>query len=766
MQNKNNLIFITTLIFLLLCSISGFSRKLKLDSLKQVKFDALKIELTQDFALGKYPIVVKKSGDLLRMYEKDAQIHYMLGIAKQKLGSYDNALLSLERAIDLDKEYAIAYQARGVSYYNLGSFGMAATDFQKAYDLTQNQLLLLEVGKSQMMGGMHEDAINSLKKINDQEVHGERAMMGKVFMNMGEFEKAKLEFQYVFKNEQENDSIYDDFLEVLLRLKEYENIIKTAADIYFKSDRASDIEALAHLKAEKYEEGIIKFEDLIYKKPTAFRYNGLAQIYLKKADKEKAISFFEKSTELNSLQPKIQEELAKLYFEKQLFNEALRTYKVATKMDKSNYFLYQQQGLCYFYTGEYKKAIKEFKNSLKQKADDEKSIAGFFFSTLMLGKTKKAEQIIKNAIKIQPSSGLYEILLAYTYYKQFKYEQAAQSIEAAENKDIESKTPLYIIKNLILTATAKYEEALKVINKIPENDSSIHKQFGITDAFSPFLKAKSLNNLGRYEESIKILNKEITNKYLTREQIHAQLGDIYFAKTQFKQALTHYDTVVRLLPYNIEGILGKAKTYHMLRKFDNVLDFIDRAYELDEHNIELYHFSDLVYNELGKKKEFKKLLRKGRRKANTQNQKHYLRTLDYLKKNDFDDAIKTLKKCNLKDNSNIDNSYIFALMSRLETIRRNFDLALESIDKAIEINQINYAFKISRSKILFDQERYEDAIKYLGKIIEITKHPNAYLYRADSYMKIDDQEKACLDYKEAAKYGNKRAHSIVLLNCN
>ena len=54
-------------------------------------------------------------------------------------GNYDAALADLNRAIQLDPTYALAYNNRGQTYVHLGKYREAIADWQQAADLYRQQ---------------------------------------------------------------------------------------------------------------------------------------------------------------------------------------------------------------------------------------------------------------------------------------------------------------------------------------------------------------------------------------------------------------------------------------------------------------------------------------------------------------------------------------------------------------------------------------------------------------------------------------------------
>ena len=71
----------------------------------------------------------------------DAKLAYNYGTNSSKQGLYAEAIQNFDKAIQLDAEYAKAYNNRGNSYANLGQYQRAIEDFDKAIQLDPNDAL-------------------------------------------------------------------------------------------------------------------------------------------------------------------------------------------------------------------------------------------------------------------------------------------------------------------------------------------------------------------------------------------------------------------------------------------------------------------------------------------------------------------------------------------------------------------------------------------------------------------------------------------------
>ena len=68
----------------------------------------------------------------------DAKSYIDQGVNLIKKGQYNEAIVSLDQAIQIDPNFALAYNYRGLAYFRTKSFDKALTDFDKAIQLDPN----------------------------------------------------------------------------------------------------------------------------------------------------------------------------------------------------------------------------------------------------------------------------------------------------------------------------------------------------------------------------------------------------------------------------------------------------------------------------------------------------------------------------------------------------------------------------------------------------------------------------------------------------
>ncbi len=124
-----------------------------------------------------------------------------LSRAYQHTSARGSAIPFLKRAVELDPNFARAYAALGVVYYNLGETGLAIENFNKAYELrdrvSQRERLQIEGYYYGFVTGEMEKAIETnLEWVHDYpQDHTPHAILGVIYALLGRYEKAAIEVQ-------------------------------------------------------------------------------------------------------------------------------------------------------------------------------------------------------------------------------------------------------------------------------------------------------------------------------------------------------------------------------------------------------------------------------------------------------------------------------------------------------------------------------------------------------------------------------------------
>jgi eukaryotic-like serine/threonine-protein kinase len=160
-----------------------------------------------------------------------------------------------ERAIQLDPNFALAYNSLGATYANVGEQRLAAENVRKAYELRAH---VSERERFQIEGEYHYDVTGDLEKAQRvAQVYAQtyprdsipRNLLGILFSFFGYYEKALAEMRESLRLHPESSLEYDNVVSTYIRLNRLEEARATAEEAKAKKlDVSNSLYMLAFLQ--------------------------------------------------------------------------------------------------------------------------------------------------------------------------------------------------------------------------------------------------------------------------------------------------------------------------------------------------------------------------------------------------------------------------------------------------------------------------------------------------------------------------------------
>jgi tetratricopeptide (TPR) repeat protein len=92
--------------------------------------------------------------------DETPQIWTQKGIMNSNLGKYDTAVINFDRALEMDPEYVLAYNGRGMAYLALERYDEALSDFETAIALDPSfSLAYFNRGEAHYLSGDLDEAL-------------------------------------------------------------------------------------------------------------------------------------------------------------------------------------------------------------------------------------------------------------------------------------------------------------------------------------------------------------------------------------------------------------------------------------------------------------------------------------------------------------------------------------------------------------------------------------------------------------------------------
>ena len=151
---------------------------------------------------GMYNDAIVELKEALEINPSDAGTHYNLGVAYDTKGMYDKAIAEYRKAIEINPNDAKAYCNLGIAYYEKGMYDKAITEFERAVKIDPTHAEAHHnLGLAYDIEGMDDEAIAEYKKaleINPDyaETH---CILGIAYYEKGMYDRAIAEFKKAIK---------------------------------------------------------------------------------------------------------------------------------------------------------------------------------------------------------------------------------------------------------------------------------------------------------------------------------------------------------------------------------------------------------------------------------------------------------------------------------------------------------------------------------------------------------------------------------------
>ncbi|MDD3280763.1 MAG: tetratricopeptide repeat protein [Bacteroidales bacterium] len=366
--------------------------------------------------------------------------------------------------------------------------------------------------------------------------------------------------------------------------------------------------------------------------------------------------------------------------------------------------------------------------------DDYALIFDHYFFT---GKLNKAQKVLSLGIKQFPDAMELQLKkVHYLIYSQ-KNEEALKILEEAD-KVLFAETEmqleqayLYAQLNKFDKSIEKYENLLKI-----RDDEHIFLEdvyLGLSDVYEQMEEGKkSLHYLK------KALELDPENEYLI-----SSVSDAFYNVAKEDEKYEIVDYFINFLDKNPMSSIGwcyLGLAYMEVDLYEKAIESFDYALALDENNEEALLYSMQTYFKLNDTKKandtFLVLMQISQFKEMVW---HQLGDNLY-KSGDNEGALFAFQK-SIDENPNFYLSYVSKAI--VYAAMENYNHAIESIDKAIALEQNNAEYWLLKSEYLCDAERNEEALltfQYIAK--HFPQESDTWLLYSDFYVSIDAIDQA------------------------
>ena len=259
-------------------------------------------------------------------YGQTAQEYCDTGLDSLGKKMYDEAIVAYQKAIEIDPQYAKAYNGLGATYYYKKMYDEAIAAYQKAIEINpQYVVAYTNLGNAYYTKKMYDEAISAYK--NAIETNPQYAT---AHSNLGGAYYKK--------------GMYDEAIAAYTK----------AVEINPQYTVAHNGLGNAYYTKKMYDEAISAYKNAIETNPQyATAHSNLGGAYYKKGMYDEAIAAYTKAVEINPQYTVAHNGLGNAYYYKKMYDEAISAYKKAVEINANYSAAHNNLAKAYYEKGEY-----------------------------------------------------------------------------------------------------------------------------------------------------------------------------------------------------------------------------------------------------------------------------------------------------------------------------------------------------------------------------------------------------------------------------
>jgi|WetSurMetagenome_2_1015567.scaffolds.fasta_scaffold03138_5 tetratricopeptide (TPR) repeat protein len=298
-------------------------------------------------------------------------------------------------------------------------------------------------------------------------------------------------------------------------------------------------------------------------------YEVVGDAYVKQGVAPMAINSYEKSLEINSLQPQVLYKLANTYTKERQYTEAARVYIRILDLDPNNEAARLELASLYYRAKQWANCAATLKDYFKKEKNPPKDIRSMYLEALLRARQyQEAAQIGQALLKIEPKSSLAFRAIANGFYNEKKYAQAIENFNKIDTLEFDDYRLLgYSYKQLkkdSLAATT-WEEGLK------DSTQALNvRSFYIDQVASTWMTLRSYEHAAEYYEKRIQLDSNAVGAYINYAQCMMQLE-------RYEKAVSSLKTAIMKNPNFPPAYTNLGFCYFQMKEFESGRREFERA---------------------------------------------------------------------------------------------------------------------------------------------------------------------------------------------
>ncbi len=522
-------------------------------------------------------------------------------------------------------------------------------------------------------------------------------------------------------------------------------------------------ESITQLQKGNYDAAFDLLKHCIELNPYAAEaYYGLTPLYAEMGMDTLALENMEKAVSLRPDNVTYQERLAQTYLGTKQWDKAINTYERIMSYSPTRTDVLGILIQLYGQNKDYDNIIRCLDRVENIEGASEQTALSKMHIYSLKGEKDKELQVLEDLVKKHPNDMNYRVMKGNWLIQNGMHAEAFEEYQFALRQD-----PKHVAARLSLLdyyrtldkdslANALQEDILES-PEIPTNDKVM------------LVRKVVAENEQNGADSTQVL--DLFHRVLSKPQHSADMTAMYAAYLQMKNfpqdsINTVYYQALKIEPDNASVRLALIQSLWKEQNFDEIIRLSKEATQYNPDEMAFYYFLGVCYFQKGNNDASLDALRRGVSQINSKSNKEFVSDFyaimgDILhEKGKSTEAYAAYDSCLQwkPDNISCLNNYAYFLSEEDKDLDKAELMSKKTIDEEPE----NPTYLDTYAWILFKQQHYEEAQKYIDKVLELSPSPDATLleHAGDIYSKTGNTKEAVAFWKKALEGKSKNAKLI------
>ncbi|MEW5804207.1 MAG: tetratricopeptide repeat protein [bacterium] len=475
---------------------------------------------------------------------------------------------------------------RGLSYYYLGSYELAESEFEKILEASpENVSAFFYLGCIQEKMRKFEQAHKSFLRVLSLQpgYMDARNHLGVVYHEMGKFEDAVKEFKIALK-EAEYIDVYYNLGTTYKEMGLIDEAISSARSaIEIDPNHSDALNLLGEIALEKgdMEEASADFQKVLQITPEHLEaHNNLGVVYFRKAMLDEALREFLHSVEIDPNRPETLNNIGSLYLAQGSYDKAEDAFKKALAIRPAYSEAFVNLGTIYFKEGELAKAKEQYQQATRLFPDNQDAWNYLGLTCFTLGEYEAAVAPFESALKTGQARADIYLSLGKTYSNLRSFEKSLFNLKKSVEIDPDNLEAHQLMGHILYDELGRAQEAIKEweeSHRLAPRDTT------------PLMNLAAVHfQASEYPQAISLW-REVIEIDPNAQEPYLHIGTAYLKQENIEEAIRSWQKILDKAPSHSEALINMGTAYYRQGDLEKAKEAWQKAKKISPENTKIHY---------------------------------------------------------------------------------------------------------------------------------------------------------------------------------